>query len=191
MSEKDPPAAGHPYGRFVADLVTAARAGQDLPLGGLAPLPRRPATPDAPTVMVLAPHPDDECITGALPLRLLRQAGARVVAVPVTLGSNRARRVGRLAELRGACAFLGFDLVLPPPEAQERITPEARAADPAPWRGACEAMAAIIEAARPALLLYPHASDWNRTHMGTHLLALDALAMLPAGFSCQVAETEY
>jgi N-acetylglucosamine malate deacetylase 1 len=193
MTDKDPPAAPNPYRAFVDGVVTATRSGQALPLGGLAPRPRPPRSPGvpAPTVMVLAPHPDDECITGALPLRLMRQAGAQVLAVPVTLGSNKGRRAGRLGELRGACAFLGFDVALPPPEAQERITPEARAADPDQWRRATGALAAIIAAARPALLLYPHASDWNRTHMGTHLLALDALALLPAEFTCQVAETEY
>ena len=183
MSDPTPPTAGHPYRAFVEALVTATRAGQDLPLGGLGPLPRRPSVDRAATVMVLAPHPDDECITGALPLRLLRRNGAQVVAVPVTLGSNRARRAGRLAELEGACGFLGFDLMLPPPE--------ARSADPAAWRRAADALAVLIERAQPQLLLYPHATDWNRTHMGTHLLAVDALRLLPASFSCQVAETEY
>ena len=181
----------HPYRGYVQGLVQASRAGVGLPLGGLAPLPRPSRGTGGGTVMMLAPHPDDECISGALPLRLQRQSGARVVAVPVTLGSNRARRAARLEELRGACEFLGFDVALPPAEAQERITPESRSTNAAGWRGAVEAMAALITREKPALILFPHAADWNRTHIGTHLLALDALKSMPADFTCRVAETEF
>ena len=115
----------HPYRRFVDDLVALERAGRALPLGGLAPVARA-APAGGGTALLLAPHPDDECITGALALRLQRQAGLKVVAVPVTLGSLQARRAGRLAEARAACAFLGFDLQLAAPGGLERIG----AADP-------------------------------------------------------------
>ena len=38
-------------------------------------------------VVLLAPHPDDECVMRTA-LRLYREAGCRVVTLPVTMGSN-------------------------------------------------------------------------------------------------------
>jgi N-acetylglucosamine malate deacetylase 1 len=61
--------------------------------------------------LIFAPHPDDECIVGALPLRLRQEAGWRVSNVAVTLGSNPGRREPRWAELQDACAVLGFDCI--------------------------------------------------------------------------------
>ena len=60
--------------------------------------------------MFFAPHPDDECISGGIALRLLRQAKARVINVPVTLGSKRERQAERFQELQNACRYLGFEL---------------------------------------------------------------------------------
>ena len=183
--------SGHPYQRFVAELTALEHGARGLPLGGLPPAPRPVLAADAPTALLLAPHPDDECITGGLPLRLLREAGLRVVAVPVTLGSNLARRPGRLAELRGACDFLGFHVVLPAPEGLEAIRPVTRTQDPPRWQAAVRTMAEVIDRERPAIVFFPHAEDWNSTHVGTHQLALEALAAQPAQFRCLVAETEY
>ena len=61
--------------------------------------------------LIFAPHPDDECIVGALPLRLQQEAGWRVSNVAVTLGSNPERRESRWAELQDACGVLGFDCI--------------------------------------------------------------------------------
>ncbi len=47
--------------------------------------------------MLFPPHPDDECVNGGLALRLLREAGMRVITVVVTLGSKLERRPGALA----------------------------------------------------------------------------------------------
>jgi LmbE family N-acetylglucosaminyl deacetylase len=189
MSDPDP--RGHPYRRFVHDLGALLDDARALPLGGLAPVAQPPATP-AGSALVLAPHPDDECINGALALRLQRQSGWRVLAVPVTLGSDRARRPARLAEMQAACGFLGWDVVLPAAgSALERITPAARAQDPAHWQTAVAAVAALLARERPGLVCFPHAADWNTTHVGTHLLALDALAAQGPAFTCALAETEY
>ncbi len=62
-------------------------------------------------VLLFAPHPDDECITGLLPLRLMREAGMQVINVPITFGSNEARRPGRAAELKAACDYLGWSIL--------------------------------------------------------------------------------
>jgi LmbE family N-acetylglucosaminyl deacetylase len=181
----------HPYRRFVDDLVALERAGRALPLGGLPTPLRPPAVADERTALLLAPHPDDECITGGLALRLQRQAGLKVVAVPVTLGSLPSRRAGRLAEARAACAFLAFDLQLAAPDGLERIGAATRSQDPPHWQAAVRAVADLIARVQPAALFFPHAEDWNSTHVGTHQLALDALAAQEPGFTCLTVETEY
>jgi N-acetylglucosamine malate deacetylase 1 len=181
----------HPYRRFVDDLLALERAARTLPPGALAPVAPPKPTGGGGTVLVLAPHPDDECITGGLALRLQRQLGLRVVAVPVTLGSLQARRAGRLAEARAACGFLGFELQLAAPGGLERIGAQTRTQDPPHWQAAVRALADVIAQVQPAIVFFPHAEDWNSTHVGTHLLARDALAAQAAAFTCLTAETEY
>ena len=46
-------------------------------------------------VLVLAPHPDDESITGLLPLRLREECAFEIWVLPVTLGSRPERRAER------------------------------------------------------------------------------------------------
>ena len=110
---------------------------------GVSPLPPKPvptsasdgsgtngeATPQrTPHVLVFAPHPDDECIVGALPLRLRQEAGWRVTNIAVTLGSKQDRRAERWTELGAACDVLGFDLRLLAADGFEQVKPEAAAA---------------------------------------------------------------
>ncbi len=164
------------------------------PLPPLSAVTARPAPPtDAPTALIFAPHPDDETIIGALALRLLREAGVRVVNVAVTLGSREDRRTERLRELREACGWLGFEVRCPAGADRgfERIYPETRVHEPAHWGGAVTALTALLAETRPALVFMPHDADWNRAHIGTHRLVLDALAEQPADFRCLVAETEF
>jgi LmbE family N-acetylglucosaminyl deacetylase len=186
-----PGTSGHPYQRFVAELTTLHRQAQTLPLGGFGQAARPTLGAGAPTVLLLSPHPDDECLTAGLPLRLLRQAGMRVVTVPVTLGSDLARRPGRLVELHAACAFLGFQVAMVAPAGLERVRPATRNQDPPLWQASVQAVADLIAREQPAMVFFPHSGDWNITHLGTHQLALEALHAQPPGFSCGVVETEY
>ena len=34
--------------------------------------------------LILSPHPDDECIIGGLPLRLMKEGGIRIINVAIT-----------------------------------------------------------------------------------------------------------
>jgi len=181
----------HPYQRFVADVARLSREGKRLPLGGLAPAPRPTLAPNAPRVLIFAPHPDDECIIGGLPLRLLRESKMRVVNVALTQGSNKERQAGRLVELEGACAFLGFDLATTRPGGLERVNPKTRAQDPAHWKTCVDVIARIIATHLPRVVFVPHDADHNSTHIGAHHLVMDALAAQPVGFSCHVVETEF
>jgi LmbE family N-acetylglucosaminyl deacetylase len=179
----------NPYRRYVRDLEGLLRAGAGLPLGGFdAPPAPKPAA-DAPRALIFAPHPDDECIVGLLPLRLQREAGMRVVDVAVTQGSNLARRAERWEELRAACAYLGFGLVATAPGGLERIDPDTRAQDPAHWTACVDVIAGILGEHSPAVVFCPHDADWNRTHVGTHHLVMDALARVDGERT--VVETEY
>jgi LmbE family N-acetylglucosaminyl deacetylase len=183
--------ASNPYLRFVSDQARRAAEARTLPLSGLTPPPRPALAADAPRVLVFAPHPDDECLVGGLPLRLLRQAGMRVIDVAVTQGSRPDRQAPRLAELRAACDYLGFEIATTAPGGLERINRHTREQDPAHWRGCVEVIATILRRERPRLIFAPHAGDWNSTHIGTHLLVLDALLQLSPEWTCTVVETEY
>ena len=97
----------NPYHQFAADYARLAHEGRHLPLGGFPPTPRPAIAPAAPKALLFSPHPDDECITGALALRLLREARFNVINVAVTQGSNPARQAARWTELTTPAIFLG------------------------------------------------------------------------------------
>ena len=180
-----------PYHRFVSELARLQRDGRAFPLGGF-PTPLRQTPPaDAPTVLIFSPHPDDECIIGGLALRLQREAGMRIINVAVTQGSNQARQEARWTELTDACTYLGFELVRTAPAGLEGINLKTRSGDPARWRQSVDIIAEILAGHAPAVVFFPHAADWNSTHVGTHHLLADALARQPTGFNCEVIETEF
>lgn len=180
-----------PYHELVRRMVALQEEGERLPLGGFADAPKETLADQAPKALIFSPHPDDECIIGGLPLRLLREAGVRIVNVAVTQGSNPARQAGRLAELRDACRYLGFDLVQTAPHGLAGINPKSRADDPAGWRANVSVIAGIVEQHQPRLLFLPHERDWNSTHIGVHLLVTDALAQLGSKAACVTIETEF
>lgn len=183
--------SANPYLGFVEDIVQATIRGRALPLGGFPPLSRAECYPATRPVLIFSPHPDDECIIGGLALRLMRQSSCRVVNVAVTLGSNVARRAERFQELSNACDYLGFELELPAEKGLERITPQARRDDPVHWANAVKTIASTLLEFRPLAILVPHDRDWNGTHIGTHLLVMDALKSLPETFETTVIQTEF
>lgn len=180
-----------PYHKLVSQYVELLRQGRSLPLGTFEPPTRPKLAPGAATAIFFAPHPDDECISGGMAMRLLRQAQMRVVNVAVTLGSKKERQAGRLQELQQACRYLGFELVTSAPHGLERINPKTRLEDPDHWARCVEAIRRIIETCRPRIVLFPHDHDWNSTHIGTHFLVMDALQQMPPAFECFLVETEF
>jgi LmbE family N-acetylglucosaminyl deacetylase len=182
----------NPFRKFVSENARLLRRGRKLPRGILKRAAHRTNIPsDRPEVLIFSPHPDDECITGGLALRLLREAKWNVITVAVTLGSRRGRRAARLRELQNACALLGFGLVVPGKRGLEHINPETRRRNRAHWRAGVGAIARILAEHRPQVVFFPHEGDVHETHVGTHLLVLDALKTLPAAFKCHVVETEF
>ena len=177
--------------QFVAQFQKLVKQGQSLKAGQIFSGAHPQIPSNTPIVLIFSPHPDDECITGGLALRLLREARWNVVNVAVTLGSNRARQAARRRELQNACAALGFQLIVPGKRGLEQISPESRAKNPARWRAAVETVAGILTEQKPRVIFLPHEKDVHPTHVGTHLLVLDALKMLPRSFACFVVETEF
>ena len=181
----------NPYLKMVAAYARAMREGRCSTLGGFADVPRPAKAPDAPKALLFSPHPDDECITGALPLRLLCETEMRVINVAVTQGSRKDRQAGRWTELTHACRYLGFELMESVPNGLESVSPKGRAANPAAWAKAVKTIAAILHRERPAVVFFPHERDWNGTHIGTHLLVTEAMRSLGPAFSTLVVETEF
>jgi len=180
-----------PFHDYVNRLVHEFNGGRSFPLGGFAPLPRPALKPDAPKVLIFSPHPDDEVIIGGAALRLMRESGYRVINVAVTQGSNPGRQADRLEELKQACHYIGFDLIQTAPNGLEKINPTGREQQPDNWRRAVEITANILREQAPHAVLFPHDRDWNSSHIGTHLLVVDALKSLGPAFETFTLETEF
>jgi LmbE family N-acetylglucosaminyl deacetylase len=183
--------AHNPFLALVSGHADLLRTGASIPLGGLAGSHWPRLAPDAPKVLIFSPHPDDECVTGGLPLRLLRELGMNVVNVAVTQGSRKDRRAERWRELTAACNFLGLGLVATAEKGLENINPASRRQGPEAWSSSVAPVAGILGAERPAIVFLPHDDDRHPTHIGTHHLVVDALSQMPPGFSCHVVETEF
>jgi len=180
-----------PYHQLVSEYQRLLKEGRSYPLGTFKPAPQPQMPHNAPNALFFAPHPDDECISGGLALRLMRQARMKVINVAVTLGSKKDRQAGRLNELQNACRYLGFNLVTTAATGLERIHPKTRQQDPAYWAACVEAVRQILQTHAPKVVLCPHDRDWNSTHIGTHFLVLDALKLMSPSFECYLAETEF
>ena len=181
----------NPYEQYVqhlADLVTGAR---QFRLGGFPDYPRPAPRADAPVALIFSPHPDDEVIIGGWALRLLRQSQWRVINIAVTQGSSKPRQQPRWAELQACCQCIGFDLQATVTNGLEGVNPKVRSEDPARWNVMVQTISGILAEHQPRAIFYPHETDWNSTHIGTHYVVADALKTLPRAFTCAAIETEF
>jgi LmbE family N-acetylglucosaminyl deacetylase len=164
---------------YVRDAAKLLEAGKGIALGPSAePLvaPSAPASERPWRVAVCSPHPDDESLIGALPLRLRLECGAQVTNCAITFGSNLAQRSRRLRELESACRVLGFELAIPrEPLGFDNVNLETRTDRPGEWAEKVELLSRCLERLQPDAVFAPHAEDWNKAHIGTHYLAVDAL----------------
>ena len=179
----------NPYRSFVDGFVRLLSENRALGAAGL-PGPTGPSVAaDAPTVLIFAPHPDDEVIIGGLPLRLLRELKMNVVNVAVTLGSRADRQAERWHELKNCCDYIGFGLVSTGERGLEGLNPAARKKDPQRWASSVEVITRLLKEHRPSIIFFPHDDDWNQTHLGVHHLLVEALGA--SGLACLTIETEF
>ncbi len=179
------------YHQLTAEYARFATQGKSFPLGKFPCAPRPEVGVNAPKVLIFSPHPDDEVIIGGLALRLLREAKWDVINVAVTQGSKQERQAERLAELKACCDCIGFGLVQTAPSGLEKINVKTREQEKAHWAQSVKVIAEIISQNQPRAILFPHDTDWNSSHIGTHFLVMDALKSLPADFTCHAVETEF
>jgi len=181
----------NPYNHFVSEYVRLVKEGKSLPLGGFVPAPKLSLAPDAPKALFFSPHPDDECISGGVALRLLREAKMNVINVAVTQGSKNERKAERLYELKGACNYIGFGLVTTGSSGLDGIHPRIRTQEPSHWAANVKVIHDILQQHRPRVIMFPHEHDWNSTHIGTYYLVMDALKEMPSDFEPFLVETEF
>lgn len=161
----------NPFLEFVQGIESGIRKAEGLTVSGT-----RQCVESDSKALLFSPHPDDECIAGLLPLRLMHEAGYQVINVPVTFGSKVARRAERSAELDRACGYLGWNVYRDTGHLESLETADV-----------VRALAAF----RPKAIFMPHRADWNSTHVSTHALVADALEQMGSDFSCLVVETQF
>lgn len=110
-------------------------------------------------ILILAPHPDDECLMASAPLRLQLENQAQVTAAAITLGSKKARQEERKKEFQESCAVLGFE---------NKVLSES-------WEEKLEELIKVVETKDINLLVCPHLKDHHPTHIKTAELALELI----------------
>src|SRR6267154_5506349 len=123
----------NPYNHFVSEYVRLVREGKSYQLGGFVPAPKPSLAADAPKALFFSPHPDDECISGGIALRLMREAHMNVINVAVTQGSKKERHAERYRELENACKYIGFGLMATGPNGLDKVSVKTRVQDPGYW----------------------------------------------------------
>ncbi len=160
----------NPYLDFIKIIQANVESARDLSASG-----RTVPVESDQKVLLFSPHPDDEIITGLLPLRLMREAGMQIINVPVTFGSDLERQAARAEELKNACAYLGWHTL------NRENFQALEKAD----------VVKILKQEGSKIIFAPHSKDWNSRHIQTNQLVMDALAEMPNDFSCLVIETEF
>jgi LmbE family N-acetylglucosaminyl deacetylase len=180
----------NPYHGYISSLLSCYQQAASMQPSPTSLQNQLPVSASAPRVVILAPHPDDECVMGGLPLRLRREAGCKVITLPVTLGSNPQRKEERKKELQDACDSLGFSLGEIIPLGLDMINPAARQSNPENWKSSVNALVAALEKYAPSILFFPNHEDWNQTHLGVNLLTHEALQQIKLN-NITLIETEF
>lgn len=181
----------NPYLDYVNKFSANVEAAKSMPLGGIPSLEKPEIADDAPVALIFAPHPDDECIQGGVAIRLFRDSKVRVIDVPVTYGSNVARKQGRKTELENAMNYVGWEIHNMTDLGFDKINPAGKETLLENWATAVDAVAKVLTDLNPDILIFPHEKDWNTSHIGVNYLVLDALAKMPKEFTCKIVLSEY
>lgn len=159
---------------FIHGYIGLLEDGRNIPLGEYPPVEWPHAVnPEKATVAVFSPHPDDE-ILAASPLALrFREVGCRVVNIAMTLG-RPAQRARRRKELEGACAHIGFELVLLAETGFDTVKATMLARPE--WDAQVIAIAGFLQSVQPRFIIVHHTRDQHPDHEGTAFLVRSAIA---------------
>ena len=114
-------------------------------------------------ILILAPHPEDECLMSGFAIRAQSAFQSEVVVVPFSYGSKVERRAARKVELAHALKILEFNLLDPriKTESDEELTvAEFRIA---------------LKSFNPDVVLSMHLNDGHPVHIRSAKLAQKAL----------------
>ena len=141
---------------MVSDYVKlSGESSQNLPhFSTLPPLVKPSGLSAQPRILILAPHPDDECLMAGLALRMKDEWSAQVTVVPYSYGSNVARRKARAQELQAAATVLGFDVL-------QRVSLEKITAPE---------FEDVLKTCAPEIIFSPHSRDFHPIHIAAHIL---------------------
>jgi LmbE family N-acetylglucosaminyl deacetylase len=155
-------------------------------VGNSAPLPSLRSTIDAKSILVLAPHPDDEVLGCGGTVKKCTVAGARVTTVYFTDGSEGNDSVGaqELVNMRkgeaeaglkvlgcGDCRFLDF------PDGSLRATDVS-----------IKAVRDVLDSHRPDAVFVPFFMDNHPDHIQTAVILADALKGYDGEVTCYCYE---
>ena len=133
------------------------------------------------TLLILAPHPDDEAIaTGGL-IAFLRPLGWHVHVAVMAVGECRQLSTGktepgpRQDELREAQRVGGYDAEL------VFVGPEFMRLDGLPRKTLCDLIEDRVEAVKPDVVVIPPASSYDQDHRAVAEAAVTALRPRPQG----------
>ncbi len=105
-----------------------------------------------PRILIIAPHPDDECLMAGFALRAREEWRAEVHVLPYGFGSDRSRRSARIQELKDALQVLDFKLIDPRTAgATEKLTTAE--------------YESVMASVQPDVILSPHLQDGHPAHM--------------------------
>jgi len=154
-----------PYAQYVQSMVShyvqlsASSSGNsssnNVQASQLLPLVKPSGLSEHPTIVILAPHPDDECLMAGAALRMQEEWDAQVIVIPYGYGSNIARRNSRAQELADAVSVLGFTVFDPRKNTRLEVITEIEF---------LEAMTKL----KPEIIFSPHARDFHPAHIGAH-----------------------
>jgi LmbE family N-acetylglucosaminyl deacetylase len=153
------------------DLVLKNGGRNPIPPNLLKPI----GLPESPKILILAPHPDDECLMAGFALRAKEEWGSSIYVLPYSFGSRVERRLQRKNEMKAAIQVLGFELIDPRTDQKlERLTMSE-------FVSACQSI-------QPDVILSPHPDDHHPAHVEASQMVRDFRVAQAALFSKEGAK---
>ena len=117
-------------------------------------------------ILIISPHPDDECLMGSYALRLKEEFNAKIYVLPFTFGSNKERQAARKQELLAAVKVLGFELV-ERGKLKDSFSPYV-----------LNELVTVMKTLDPHVIFSPHEEDGHPVHQKAYQQTRDALQIL-------------